>query len=847
MIKVRNKKAIRNLADKSYKANKTRNLIAIIAIALTSLLFTTLYTMGLATVDNMQRAMMRQSGGDGHAVLKNINEEVFIKIKQHPLIKEIAYRRILCDGVLNKEFLKRQTEFWYYDDAALKLGFIKLDGGHRPIAENEVIVDTHTLQLMGVPLKIGAPLTLKLNIRGEEVRRDFVLSGWWKSDPLFNVGQIYASKAYLTAYATELQNTHKENHFYTGTINPYIMFDDSLNLRSKLDQVIVESGYSLDKEAENYVESNVNWAYLSTNFIMSPGIIVALISGLLLIVLTGYLIIYNIFQISVMRDIRFYGLLKTIGTSGGQIRRIIRRQALLLSTVGIPIGLIIGYMVGKSLVPLIMKNTKAASIEISVSPSPWIFILAALFAIMTVSISIYKPSRTASKVSPVEAIRYVDRDLKNKVMLKKTTQGVNMHSMARTNLGRNKKRTILVVTSLSLSLVLLNTTFALSQSMDMDKYLSSRFSDTDFLIGHADLFRQNFEGLESETSGSIIRAVQSQPGFEGGGRLYGDPQLLTVEKPKNTTIETSDRLDAYNNYTAQVYGLEELPLHQLQLIDGELDYGLLTSGKYILEGVELNDNGKPKSDWIKYKVGDKITLHSYMGTKEAPMDKEYTTHKFIILGHAAIKNSNSDRRLRDYNFYLPADIYKRLTPHPIVMSYAFNVSSDKETTMETFLKSYTKIVEPLMDYQSKFTVENEVSDMRKTVSLIGGTLSLIIGLIGILNFFNAILTSILTRRQEFAMLQSIGMTKKQLRSMLAFEGLYYTVCTSVFSILLAIMSSLFIVKPISSMIWFFSYHFVIWPVLVILPLLFALGVIIPLVIYFLNNKQSIVEQLRQAE
>ncbi|MHB0861099.1 ABC transporter permease [Paenibacillus sp. SEL3] len=847
MIKVRNKKAIRNLADKSYKANKTRNLIAIIAIALTSLLFTTLYTMGLATVDNMQRAMMRQSGGDGHAVLKNINEEVFIKIKQHPLIKEIAYRRILCDGVLNKEFLKRQTEFWYYDDVALKLGFIKLDGGHRPIAENEVIVDTHTLQLMGVPLKIGAPLTLKLNIRGEEVRRDFVLSGWWKSDPLFNVGQIYASKAYLTAYATELQNTHKENHFYTGTINPYIMFDDSLNLRSKLDQVIVESGYSLDKEAENYVESNVNWAYLSTNFIMSPGIIVALISGLLLIMLTGYLIIYNIFQISVMRDIRFYGLLKTIGTSGGQIRRIIRRQALLLSTFGIPIGLIIGYMVGKSLVPLIMKNTKAASIEISVSPSPWIFILAALFAIMTVSISIYKPSRTASKVSPVEAIRYVDRDLKNKVMLKKTTQGVNMHSMARTNLGRNKKRTILVVTSLSLSLVLLNTTFALSQSMDMNKYLSSRFSDTDFLIGHADLFRQNFEGLESETSGSIIRAVQSQPGFEGGGRLYGDPQLLTVEKPKNTTIETSDRLDAYNNYTAQVYGLEELPLHQLQLIDGELDYGLLTSGKYILEGVELNDNGKPKSDWIKYKVGDKITLHSYMGTKEAPMDKEYTTHKFIILGHAAIKNSNSDRRLRDYNFYLPADIYKRLTPHPIVMSYAFNVSSDKETTMETFLKSYTKIVEPLMDYQSKFTVENEVSDMRKTVSLIGGTLSLIIGLIGILNFFNAILTSILTRRQEFAMLQSIGMTKKQLRSMLAFEGLYYTVCTSVFSILLAIMSSLFIVKPISSMIWFFSYHFVIWPVLVILPLLFALGVIIPLVIYFLNNKQSIVEQLRQAE
>lgn len=439
MIKVKNKKVIRKLADKSYKVNKTRNLIAILAIALTSLLFTALYTMGLGAVDSMQRTTLRQAGGDGHAILKYIDDEVFAKVKDHPLIKEIAYRRLLCDGVMNKEFLKRQTEFWYYDDAALKLGFIKLAGGHKPIAENEVIADTETLQLLKVPLKVGAPLTLQLDIRGKQVERQLILSGWWKSDPMFNAGQIYASKAYLDAHHAELQSTYKKDKFNTGTIHPYIMFSNSLDLRNKLNKVITESGFSLDEDAANYVESNVNWAYLAANFgNTDPGLIFALILMLLLIMFTGYLIIYNIFQISVIRDIRFYGLLKTIGTSGRQIRQIIRRQALLLSVLGIPLGLIFGYMVGKSLVPLIINNTIVAGTKASVSPSPWIFILAALFTLITVFISTHKPGKMASSVSPVAATRYVDRSPGNKAIPKKYTRGVSMRSMAWANLGRSK-------------------------------------------------------------------------------------------------------------------------------------------------------------------------------------------------------------------------------------------------------------------------------------------------------------------------------------------------------------------------------------------------------------------------
>ncbi|QYK69406.1 FtsX-like permease family protein [Paenibacillus sp. S02] len=847
MIKVKNKKVIRKLADKSFKVNKARNLFAIVAIALTSLLFTTLFTMGIGAGENLQRATMRQVGGDGHAVLKYITDDEFSHVKDHPLIKEIAYNRILSDGVMNDKFLKRHTEFWYYDDVGMKLGFIELKEGHKPAAENEVIADSKTLQLLGVPLEVGAPLRLKLDIRGKEVQRNFILSGWWKSDPVVNVGQIFASKAYVDAHAQELQSNYKKDHFYTGTISAYMMFDNSLDLQGKLSKVITESGYSLDEEAPNYIANNVNWSYISTNFSLDTETIIALTSALLLIMFTGYLIIYNIFQISVMRDIRFYGLIKTIGTSGKQIRRIIRRQALILSALGIPIGLIAGFFIGKSLVPFIINMSVFNGTEISVSPNPWIFVGSALFALITVMISTFKPGRVASSVSPVEAVRYTGGVNKSNGKLKKSTGGAKIHLMARSNLGRNKKRTVLVVMSLSLSLVLLNTVFTLSQSFDMDKFLS-KFNDTDFLIAHAEYFQvpSSFSGHENETTESFIKAVQAQPGFEEGGRLYGDLTVLTAENTKGI-IDNTQNTDARGNFLVEVYGLEDLPLHRLQLIDGELDLKKLASGKYILEGVELNDNDKPYMESIHHKVGENVTLHSYVGTADAPLDREYITHKFTVLGHVGIKSTNSNRLYTGYNFYLPADIYKSLVKQPAVMSYAFNVSSSQEASMQNFLKRYTETIEPMMNYESKITSRDALSGMQTTIIMIGGLLSLIIGLIGILNFINAILTSILTRRNEFAMLQSIGMTKKQLRGMLIYEGLYYVWATSLTSTLLAVLFSILIVKPFCNLLWLLSYHFIIWPLVALLPLLLLLGILIPVAVYSMNDKQSIVERLRESE
>lgn len=100
-------------------------------------------------VENFQRQTMRQAGGDGMGVLKYITEQQYQDIKDHKLIKEISYNRLLCDSVENPQLLKRHGEFYYMDDTALKLGFCEPTAGRRPEAANELILDTKTMKMLG--------------------------------------------------------------------------------------------------------------------------------------------------------------------------------------------------------------------------------------------------------------------------------------------------------------------------------------------------------------------------------------------------------------------------------------------------------------------------------------------------------------------------------------------------------------------------------------------------------------------------------------------------------------------------------------------------------------------------
>jgi putative ABC transport system permease protein len=847
---VNNKKAIRRLSSRSFNANASRNFIAVIAIALTAILFTALFTVGSGLVENIQQQTMRQAGGDGMAYLKYITDEQFEAVKDHPLIDRISYNRMMCDSVESDALLKRHAEIYYMNDVGMELGFCVPTHGRKPEKENEIIMDTMAIKLLGLPEEIGAPVTLRLKLHGGRiVEREFVLSGWWEADPTFNMASIMVvSRAYMDAHIDELYNSYRENYEMTGATNSYIMFRNSFGLEKKVERVITESGYSTDENAPDYIESNVNWAYLSSNFDFDLPTMMGALAAASLIVLTGYLIIYNIFQISVTRDIRFYGLLKTIGTTGRQIKKIIRRQAAILSCIGIPIGLIAGYFIGTALVPMLMNTSLYAGSTFTTSANPLIFAGSTVFALVTVAVSTSKPGRIAAGVSPIEAVRYTD----NTTVKKKSRtarNGAKITGMAMANLGRNRTRTTLVIVSMSMSLVLFNTVYTLSIGFDMEKYLST-FVETDYLVSHASLVNYMYRGNDDTVTDSMIASIEQQEGFQRGGRFFADimdAECFRVKPRENETPTWADNIDNSGNYVCAVYGLEDFPLGNLQVLEGEIDYEKLMTGKYILEGVYLDDNHQPEWYTSHYEIGDTVTLCNYRGNGESAAENEYTEYQYEVMAKVAVNNFTNSCRIRfPYSYYLPADIYKTMTANPGTMMYVYDIADGFEASMETFLQNYTESVEPTMAYSSRSTYAKQFEGLRGTVLLVGGMLSLIIGMIGVLNFVNSMLTSILTRRREFAMLQSVGMTTRQLRKMLVIEGLLYTASAGLMSIVLGAAASALLAGTIAKSIWFFTYRFTLLPLALTIPVLLLVGTLLPLPVLNAVEKQSIVERLREA-
>ena len=558
------------------------------------------------------------------------------------------------------------------------------------------------------------------------------------------------------------------------------------------------------------------------------------------------MIIYNIFQISVIQDIQSYGQLKTLGTTKRQIKRLINRQALRLSLIGIPVGLLVGFFIGRALVPFLMNGTSyTADAGIKVTVNPLIFIGSAAFALFTVFVSVRKPAKIAGTVSAIEAIRYTENDAaafgKHKAKDKKSTHGAKLHFMALANLGRNRKRTVLVIVSMTLSLVLFNTVFTLSGGFDIDKYIA-KFLDTDFVISTADYFQFRFETSESDLSETFIDAVQQNEAYEDGGRLYTSRVL---EEPFSTEHNAfySYNKDQNGNSFVALYGADDFLLNGMEAIEGTIDLEKLKSGKYILLSVECNDDGTV-IDNPNISVGDTVQINHL---KAEELSTTITgSYDFIILAKVrANENTATTRNTGEARFYLPTEIFLPLCDTPHLVSFPFDVKEGTEAEIAEFLNSYIDSMEPSMDFESKETYVSSFDDLTSLIITIGGALSIIIGIIGIANFVNSVLTSVITRKKEFAMLQSIGMTGKQLKRMLSFEGLYYAVGTIITSVVLGVLSSVVVVRGISSGIWFFTYRFVMWPMLVIYPFLILLTVVIPALLYRQIAKVSIIERLRQ--
>lgn len=842
------KSVIRTLTNRSFRRNKGRNLVAVLAILLTTMMFTTLFTLAQSMGQNMEEMYLRQAGTTAHATTKQITDQEIEQIASHPDV--VKYGKSIVVGLAENEQLSgRQVEIRYANDQYAKDDFAYPTTGKMPESKDEIALDTLTIERLGLPLELGQTVTLewKKDLTSSEITSStFTLCGWWEGNL-----SVYASMAWVSEdFALEACDNVSipADGQICGLRMMGITFSDNKNIDAKTADVLEDCGLT-------NIEFSTNMTYTAE---MQHSIFMEnlpMYGGMVLVFLAGFLIIFNVFQISVASDIQFYGKLKTLGMTRKQIRKLIYGQGNRLSLIGIPAGLIVGYLLGIVLVPALITTTE---VKPDVSANPVIFIGSAVFSYMTVIASCMLPAHLAGKVSPMEALRYTDIDTNGyKKKSKKTKNGASLSGMAWANLWRNRKRTIIVVCSLTLGLVLMSFFYAKNASFDVEKYLMD-LTVADYEIDDATNNISSGYNPESKTiSNELLSDIDRVGTVEATGYLFSQQVDLTLSEQARNNLKsyyTEERLAEFSSYdptfpawkegfdlavdgkssTYTVYGADGLILEAATnsnyILSGTYDAEKFASGNYCLA---IGPAIEPGNNIPTYSVGEKIEIN----------DREFEVMAVLMPLQPMVGGSHPTF---DLPLVLPTDIFHELWPESNLRKFYFNVADENLDEVYSLLKDYQQSNAVGMNIVSRQTMVEQYEAETRSAAVMGYAISIIIALVGILNFINSMVTAIISRKREFAMIQSIGMTKRQLRLMLMFEGLYYAGMTLIASYILGSFTVGVIVRGMVAD-GYSTFHFTLLPLIICTPILLVFAILIPYICFKNLEKQSIVERLRATD
>ncbi|MDR1540662.1 MAG: ABC transporter permease [Clostridiales bacterium] len=816
MINVANKRIIRTLAFRQIKAGETRNLFAIAAIVLTSVLITAVVTLGFNLMDANMQMMMKQSGQTAEVSFQYLAEDEAARIAAHPLVKEYGISKYI-GFASGDEWSQTPLEIRTADAKHAEFTFSTPTAGRLPEAENEVAIKSWMLDALGLPREIGAAFPLSFMIGGTQHNLSLTVCGIWEDD--------YYIHPYGTAYISGtladklLAGTDIEESRHNGTYSGVIQLAANLNgrqgdLQGNLDKLTLEAGLDAELTAPR-----VNYAYASSA--SDTGTIAAIVLILVIVLISGYLLIYNIFYISVAMDIKHYGLLKTIGTTRAQIKRIVNIQAFIFCLIGIPIGLLLGYLLAVLLFPLMLAATTLDASLSTSATNPLIFLAAALLALITVFISCNHPARIAGRISPVEATRYTAASTQKRTT-KSGYNGASVARMAYANLFRNRKKTIITLASVSFGLILFNVVFTFTNSFDVDKTVAG-FIQGDFLIADGSYFSGG-NSYYSPTYTLTEEAIEKLAGLDGAAHVAE----VYHEVAEGQTAGAGTPVPALT------YGLDE---HWLDILEGNVvagvfDRGKFLSGEYIVIGADMQNS---------LSVGDTVNLNF----KGESGGKQYEVMAKVDYSGAVNVLSAKYITGAGFSAYLPETEFTAL-PKANIMSATVIADGGNAAWLGENIKAVLAGI-PELDFRSRTDYEAEMENSNRQIAFVGVALCVIILLIGVLNFVNTVITNILSRKYEFAMLQAIGMTARQSKNMLVLECVYFELIAAAIFISVGYGASFGIVRLLAENTAAYTYEFTALPFLFCFPLLGLIAFALPRQIYRGISKNSVVERLREIE
>ena len=552
---------------------------------------------------------------------------------------------------------------------------------------------------------------------------------------------------------------------------------------------------------------------------IEPIIYVLAVIGIL-VVAAGFFMINNVMSMSVSKDIRLYGLLKSVGMEKKQIRKMIFKQIVTLCIIGIPCGLLAGILTTKLFVPLFLRMYSGFQTEeYGVIFHPAAFIGAAAFTFFTAIAGAYAPVRTASRLSVIEAVKFSEYGYFHKIR----TAKYNPIKMACRNIVRVPGRAIKVFCGLFIGLTAFLAVLVILGSTNIDMFMEQTTSYNKDSI--------NLRSRSAENANNILNESEDVFSEELLNDLGNVPGLLDMQFQlfKKIQMEVKDQDDDSKNLPGYVYGINADKLSELcETLDNPIDAEAFERGEFVIlrnlyRGTYIDTSN------VIFCVDDEMVSYTVGGELPAEFDdyfgKSYNWLPCIYMSEAVLKEIASDSQIYEIELHVEKDSQEQ------ALSTVKKIRNDNNDIV-LFSGIETRL---------------EAETILSTLNIIGKSISIILCAIGILNFISVIITEILARQHEFALLESVGESAKQIKIELMAEGTVYALITFM---LVASLGSIIVYGLFYEMKKQFEYidfTFPLVPLFGMASVILAICIVVPRIVYRHIGKCSIADRLKKSQ
>lgn len=788
------------MARQSLKSSRMRNVFVMVTIVLASALLMAImmFAAGQREENSRQLSHAQQVG------YFNLTNEQVEELKKD---ERIAYQLQVKTGTLT-EMDGFSVMPYYVSELSDQIRVGELESGKLPEGENEIAVQGAMLQKMGISPETGSQITLDFYDGNSET---FTVSGVLKGGESAKQFSAFFSEAYAEG-GSQLKDM------------PYEVYAKLYGAAEMSAGDCKEAMYLIGSEAgieRKYI--NPSKAFLESLSVDSQDVMLYGLVGAV-ILLACILVIYGVFYLSVIGKVHQFGQLRTIGMTKKQMKKFVSREGRRLFFYASPVGILIGGIAGYFILPSGFSIVNTLLIALGVFAVVYLITM----------LSVLKPAKTAAAVSPMEALRYVPQDGMKKTANKKLCRSLTPFGLGTMNFSKNKKKAAVTMLSLALGGILFMTAATYMSSFDKESYARQGvFKDAEFNIQYsASAIELNENGMSGLQAKALLddEMIQNILSIDGVKR---------VSEIKNFGVKFDFPMhDEYGNDDA-VYPLteEETETISKYIEEGAADYDKLMSGDYIL--VHSNATVKEIFGW-GFQAGDKITLHYYDGTKMT--EKEMT-----VLGILNHQYTISNDRLEGFFVMPERAILSLLSYDSLNANLLVSTETEKEAAAGEIL---TQMIGEKPELTLETLADRRVSYEESTNRMFGAIsgLAIFIMMFSILSMMNTLITNIVTRKQELAMLESIGMAKGQIRKMLLSESLLLVLATVGVTLTVGTLCGYVLSTVIYNMgAFYMAFRF---------PAVFAAAyagilIMVPLLITLISmnsfSKEALVERLRGAE